>query len=57
MCDNPYRNFPRQKIRQSLMELDSIEKDPMSSSPLVDYVNFRLKQAMEIDGEMSEMRR
>ena len=23
LCDNPYRNVPRQKIRQSLMELDN----------------------------------
>ena len=36
------------------MELDNIEQDPMKSSPLVDYVNFRLKQTMEVDGEMSE---
>ena len=54
LCDNPYRNVPKQKIRRSLMELDSSSPSVDNSGPLVDYVNFKLKQAMEIDGEMNE---
>ena len=53
LCDNPYRNVPKQKLRRSLMEsLPGPSVD--NSDPLMEYVNFKYKQDMEIDGELNE---
>ena len=54
LCDNPYRNVPKQKIRRSLMESDNSCPSVDNSDPLMEYVNFKYKQDMEIDGELNE---
>ena len=53
LCDNPYRNVPKQKLRRSLMEtLPGPSVD--NGDPLMEYVNFKYKQDMQIDGELNE---
>ena len=53
LVDSPYRNVPKQKLRRSLMETlpgPAVE----NVDPLMEYVNFKYKQDMQIDGELNE---